>query len=131
MLKSNSLFTMFDRVNRRRPRPVILMYHRVAHVRLDPWSIAVDPRNFEEQMEFVKRHRSAMSMDEFVQRLSAGALPENAVAITLDDGYRDNLINAKPVLTRYGLPACLFLTTGYVDSGEPFWWDELAAMILE
>jgi len=107
------------------------MYHRVARVGLDPWGIAVSPERFEEQMDYLKRHRAAMPMDELVHLLSAGMLPDDAVAITFDDGYRDNLMNAKPLLTRYGLPGCLFLTTGNVDSGEAFWWDELASMVME
>ena len=107
------------------------MYHRIARVRHDPWGIAVDPERFDQQMDYVKRHRSAMSMDELVQHLKTNTLPADAVAITFDDGYRDNLVHAKAVLTRYGLPACLFLATGYVDRGENFWWDELATMILE
>ena len=107
------------------------MYHRIARVRHDPWGIAVHPEQFEEQMDYVKRHRSAMPMDELVHQLSTGTLPADAVAITFDDGYRDNLVHAKAVLMRQGLPACLFLATGYVDRGEFFWWDELATMILE
>jgi peptidoglycan/xylan/chitin deacetylase (PgdA/CDA1 family) len=112
------------------PRPVILMYHRVARVRHDPWGIAVDPEHFEDQIAYLKEHRTAMSMDEFVRRIRSKTLPPDAVAITFDDGYRDNLINAMPVLVRHGVPASLFLPTGYIDRNEPFWWDELAAMIL-
>jgi len=106
------------------------MYHRVVRVQHDPWGIAVDPEFFEEQIDYVKRHRSVMSMDELVQQLNRKTLPADAVAITFDDGYRDNLIQARPVLVRHGVPACMFLTTGYVDRNVPFWWDELAAMIL-
>lgn len=114
----------------RRPRPVILMYHRVAIVPDDPWGLAVDPKRFEEQIAYVKQHRTPMSMDQLVERLRSKALPADAVAITFDDGYRDNLINAKPVLARHGVPATLFLATGFVDQDAPFWWDELATMIL-
>ena len=56
------------------------------------------PEQFEEQMDYVKRHRSAMPMDELVHQLSTGTLPADAVAITFDDGYRDNLVHAKAVL---------------------------------
>jgi peptidoglycan/xylan/chitin deacetylase (PgdA/CDA1 family) len=69
-------------------------------------------------------------MDELVERLRSKTLPANAVAVTFDDGYRDNLVNAKPILARYGVPATLFLATGFIDQNTPFWWDELAAMIL-
>jgi len=114
----------------RRPRPVILMYHRVAIARHDPWGLAVDPDRFEEQIAYVKQNRTPMSMDELVDRLRSKKLPANAVAVTFDDGYRDNLVNAKPVLARHGVPATLFLATGFINQNTPFWWDELATMIL-
>jgi peptidoglycan/xylan/chitin deacetylase (PgdA/CDA1 family) len=114
----------------RRPRPVILMYHRVAVARHDPWGLAVDPERFEEQIAYVKQHRTPMSMDELVDRLRSKTLPANAVAVTFDDGYRDNLDNAEPVLARHGVPATLFLATGFLNQNTPFWWDELATMIL-
>jgi peptidoglycan/xylan/chitin deacetylase (PgdA/CDA1 family) len=69
-------------------------------------------------------------MEQLVERLLSRTLPANAVAITFDDGYRDNLVNAKPVLARHGVPATLFLATGFINQNEPFWWDELATMIL-
>jgi peptidoglycan/xylan/chitin deacetylase (PgdA/CDA1 family) len=119
-----------DAIRTRQPRPVILMYHRVAFVQNDPWGLAVDPDRFEEQIAYAKQHRSPMSVDEFVERHRTKTLPANAVAVTFDDGYRDNLINAKPVLTRYGIPATLFLATGFINQDTPFWWDELATMIL-
>jgi peptidoglycan/xylan/chitin deacetylase (PgdA/CDA1 family) len=106
------------------------MYHRVAIVPHDPWGLAVDPERFEEQIAYVKQHRTPMSMDQLVERLLNNTLPANAVAVTFDDGYRDNLINAKPVMVRHGVPATLFLATGFVDQDTPFWWDELASMIL-
>jgi peptidoglycan/xylan/chitin deacetylase (PgdA/CDA1 family) len=106
------------------------MYHRVAVVQHDPWGLAVDPERFEEQIAYVKRHRTPMSMDELVDRLRSKTLPADAVAVTFDDGYRDNLVNAKPVLARHGVPATLFLATGFINQNTPFWWDELATMIL-
>lgn len=130
MLSPSLIPRVLARLRRRQPRPLILMYHRVARVRHDPWGIAVDPEHFEEQIDYVQRHRTAMSMDDLVQHLSRKTLPADAVAITFDDGYRDNLVNAKPVLVRHGVPASVFLPTGYVDRNAPFWWDELAAMIL-
>lgn len=116
---------------RLRRQPAILMYHRVARMAYDPWGLAVDPEHFEEQIAYLKEHRTAMSMDELVQRLRSKTLPADSVAITFDDGYRDNLINALPALVRHGVPASLFLATGYTDRNVPFWWDELATMILE
>jgi peptidoglycan/xylan/chitin deacetylase (PgdA/CDA1 family) len=69
-------------------------------------------------------------MGEFVDRLQEGRLPRDAVAITFDDGYCDNLTRAKPLLEKHGVPATFFLATAAIGSGTAFWWDELADMIL-
>lgn len=118
------------RLRGRKPRPLILMYHRITQVRYDPWGIAVHPDHFEQQVAHLRRHRTIMSMDQLIDGLKTKNLPADAVALTFDDGYRDNLINAKPILSKYDVPAYLFLPTGYVDSETRFWWDELADMTL-
>ena len=53
------------------------------------------------------------------------------MALTFDDGYADNLINAKPLLERYGIPATVFVASGYVGAKDPFWWDRLQHVFLE
>jgi peptidoglycan/xylan/chitin deacetylase (PgdA/CDA1 family) len=58
-----------------------------------------------------------------------GVLPRNAVALTFDDGYRDNLTHAAPILARHGLPATVFLATGFVGSGSAPWVDRLAGAL--
>jgi peptidoglycan/xylan/chitin deacetylase (PgdA/CDA1 family) len=106
------------------------MYHRVATLQQDPWDLAVLPDTFEQQLAYLKRNHTTMALDKLVQGLQSGKLPDNAVAITFDDGYRDNLVHAKPLLAHYGLSATLFLATGWVGSSVPFWWDELAEWTL-
>lgn len=110
--------------------PVILMYHRIAEPLFDPWALSVSPSRFAEQIDWLKRHRLPMSMDEFVSRLIRRELPSRAVAITFDDGYRDNLLSAKPVLERERVPATVFVATEFLGSKAAFWWDELVDLIL-
>jgi peptidoglycan/xylan/chitin deacetylase (PgdA/CDA1 family) len=69
-------------------------------------------------------------MSEFVHRLRAGTLPASAAAVTFDDGYADNCVEARPRLKAAGIPATVFLTTGPLDGPTEFWWDELARGIL-
>lgn len=111
-------------------RPVVLMYHRVAAPAVDPWGLAVRPELFRDQLAMLKRRRHLMAMDAFINALADGSLPQNAVAITFDDGYRDNLTNAVPLLDEAAAPATIFLTAGAIGRNAPFWWDELARMIL-
>jgi peptidoglycan/xylan/chitin deacetylase (PgdA/CDA1 family) len=117
-------------LRRRRPVPVILMYHRVAEPAVDPWGLAVSPRCFDAQMEVLRTVRMPMGMRDFLRALRDGDLPENAVGVTFDDGYLDNLNEAKPILVRHGVPATVFLSTGHLGRNREFWWDELARLIL-
>jgi peptidoglycan/xylan/chitin deacetylase (PgdA/CDA1 family) len=55
-----------------------------------------------------------------VRNLSDGTLPAAALAITFDDGYAENLTIAAPVLRKHGLPATVFVATGYLDGGSMF-----------
>src|ERR1700759_463296 len=114
----------------RRGGPAILMYHRIATPEVDPWGLSVSPERFAEQVQALSMRRTILSMNAFVSRLQAGVLPHDAVALTFDDGYLDNLLQAKPILEAAGVPATVFLTTGRIGTDEEFWGDELARMVL-
>lgn len=125
---------LFDRIRRRvrrdRPLPVILMYHRIAGPSVDPWGLAVHPDRFEAQLAVLRRSRQTLSMSELVERLGRGTLPDNAAALTFDDGYADTFREARPRLAAAGIPATLFLATGFVGQRTEYWWDELARGVL-
>jgi peptidoglycan/xylan/chitin deacetylase (PgdA/CDA1 family) len=106
------------------------MYHRIADDPVDHWQLAVSPARFEEQLHVLRRTRHPLPLMNFVRHLMTGTLPANAVALTFDDGYVDNLVAGKPRLAAADVPATVFLATGYIDSPERFWWDELARLIL-
>ncbi len=68
-----------------------------------------------------------ISLDDWRAALAEGRpLPPRAVLITFDDGYRSVLTRAAPSLSRYGLPAVLFVSTGPVEQQRLFWFDALA-----
>ena len=119
------------RLPTRRPRALVLLYHRVADVDPDPWRLSVDPVTFRAQMETLARDWHPLSLDQLVDGVEHRTLPERAVAVTFDDGYADNLAVAAPILVEYEIPATLFVATDLVDSGGPPWWDELASLLLE
>jgi peptidoglycan/xylan/chitin deacetylase (PgdA/CDA1 family) len=118
------------RIRSSRPRPLILAYHRVAAPDIDPWGLAVSPQHFDEQLDVLCRSRRPLPLSAFVKRLEADTLPSNAIAITFDDGYVDNLHQARPALAARGVPATLFLATGFLGQQREYWWDELARAIL-
>jgi peptidoglycan/xylan/chitin deacetylase (PgdA/CDA1 family) len=115
----------------RRPRALVLVYHRIGERGLDPWHLAIDPETFAGQMETLARDWSPLSLAELVEGFGRRRLPDRAVAVTFDDGYADNLEVAAPILLEHGIPATLFVTTDLIDSGALPWWDELASLLLE
>lgn len=102
-----SIFPLFPK---RGSRACILMYHSI-HEKTDyRWNVT--PGDFERQMAHLKEQGCpVISLAELVRRLRAREPLGDAVALTFDDGYRDNLSNALPVLEQYGFPATVFVTT--------------------
>jgi peptidoglycan/xylan/chitin deacetylase (PgdA/CDA1 family) len=107
---------------------VVLMYHRVALHRSD--GLTVSPARFEEHLLALRTHFRPLHLADLVEALADGALPPRSVVITFDDGYLDNLVEAKPLLERYDVPATVFAVSGYVGSKRRFWWDELERICL-
>jgi peptidoglycan/xylan/chitin deacetylase (PgdA/CDA1 family) len=103
----------------------ILTYHRV-NDEGDPFFPALPTPVFERHMAHVARHYQVLTVEALVERMRGGDLPRRALAITFDDGYRDNLTHAAPILARHGLPATIFLATGLIGTGEVSWFDQLA-----
>ena len=92
----------------------VLMYHRVSS---DPSRdiLSVTPFSFAEQMKWLREEGyTVLPVEEALSRLDEGTLPDRAISITFDDGYRDNFEEAFPVLSRYRMPAMIFPVTGFV-----------------
>lgn len=110
---------------------LILMYHRIADAKTDPWSLCVTPQHFSEHLEILQKYARTLRLDQLIHSLRLGKIPRRSTVITFDDGYADNLHMAKPLLERHGIPATFFLTTGCIERRREFWWDELDRLILQ
>jgi peptidoglycan/xylan/chitin deacetylase (PgdA/CDA1 family) len=109
--------------------PLILMYHGVTrtparglqnaegkHVGLD---------RFLEQLRFLKEHCRILPLSELVNGVVTGSIGRNAVAITFDDGYENNVTQAAPALDSLDLPATFFVATGFIDAARWMWVDRV------
>jgi peptidoglycan/xylan/chitin deacetylase (PgdA/CDA1 family) len=108
-----------------RPRVPILTFHRVNDDD-DPFMPSLPTAVFAGHMAHIARHYRVLTVEDLAARLQGGRVPRNALAITFDDGYRDNLTHAAPILKRLGLPATIFLVTGHIDTPRALWFDHLA-----
>jgi peptidoglycan/xylan/chitin deacetylase (PgdA/CDA1 family) len=97
---------------------LVLIYHRVVP-EPDPM-LAEEPTAeiFASQMDLVRDLCCVLPLSEALERLFAGSLPARAAAITFDDGYANNLRVAAPILRERGLPATIFVSTGFVQRGR-------------
>lgn len=117
--------------NKLAPGGLILMYHRIVELPLDPFALAVTPQHFAEHLEVIRKYSHPISLIEMTQRLKEGQRPHRAVVVTFDDGYTDNLTNAKPLLERFDVPGTVFITSGQIGTEREFFWDELERILLE
>jgi peptidoglycan/xylan/chitin deacetylase (PgdA/CDA1 family) len=97
----------------------VLMYHKVNDLWPNPTTVPTAV--FEEQMGLLgELGYTPVPLAAVLDHYLRGApLPQRAVLLTFDDGYRDNLENALPVLRRYGYPAVLFVPIGFLDDARP------------
>ena len=102
----------------------VLMYHKVNDEPEN--SVTIPVTLFDEQMaQLGELGYTPVSIEDVRGYYIDGAtLPPRAVLISFDDGYRDNLENAAPVLQRYGYPAVIFVPIGYLDGSRPLPHDE-------
>ena len=90
------------------------------------------PRSrFAVEMQHLAAMRPLVAMSKIVATLRGeDALPDGAVAVTLDDGFLNNYAEAWPVLEIYQVPVTIYLATGYIGTGRMMWSDQLEATIL-
>ncbi|MBW3597676.1 MAG: polysaccharide deacetylase family protein [Planctomycetes bacterium] len=86
--------------------------------------------SFQQQMEFLAQEYVVTPLAEIVARLRSGApLPRRAACVTFDDGFRNVLTTAHPILARLQIPATVFLVTGLVGSARSAWPEQLYASL--
>lgn len=106
------------------PAVYVLIYHRVTTLPEDPQQLAVSPENFRAQMRFLKSHFPILRFDEDWSRNKTPS-----IVVTFDDGYRDNLTEALPILEAEGVPATFFVSTDNLGTDQEYWWDDLERIL--
>lgn len=100
------------------------MYHRIAEGVDDPFALCATPDRFAAHLDEIGRSGEPSTLDEL-------SLPSRRprIAVTFDDGYADNLINAVPIAEAKGVPITVFVTSGVLGSQSGFWWDRMAVLL--
>jgi peptidoglycan/xylan/chitin deacetylase (PgdA/CDA1 family) len=108
----------------------VLNYHRVDEKReaadVDEGVLDATPESLDRQLARLKRHFTPISLADLLAHLEGADLPRNPAFVTFDDGYRDNLVKATPILKRHGVRATFFISTGHVGGRRLYWWDRIS-----
>jgi len=117
-----------------RGRPIVLAFHGVT----SDTSRSIHNHDgkhlhlpiFERLMRYMRRHYQPVSLAEIADWIERGeAVPERAFAVTFDDGYRNVLTHAAPVLDELGIPATVFVVTDFSFGGRMLWTDRLISAL--
>ena len=116
-------------VRRRAPGGAILCYHRVAELSPDPFALCIPVGVFRAHMEHLRSTCRPMSLEDLARALDADEAPERAVAVTLDDGYRDAL-DASRILQELEIPATFFVNSEDIERPHEAWQEVLECIFL-
>ncbi len=112
------VYLFFRKRFSRQHRTIILMYHRITDEVREP-RYSVSTKNFERQMAYVKTHFNCISFAALVDDVpKPGKTDRDSIVITFDDGYKDNYLNAFPVVKQHELPATIFLVSRFIGNEQ-------------
>lgn len=118
------------------PFGAVLMLHRIdtpdengiwfnQHLKMSPKAI-------EEMVKYARsRGCEFVSLDNITQHRRIWEQPRKLIAITLDDGYRDNFVNGTPIFRKLNIPFCIYICTKMIEGKMLYWWEILEKIILE
>lgn len=112
-----------------RRRITVLAYHRVVDFEdpgfdTDARNVSATPEAFRQQMDYVADRFTPIGLERLIAWLDGEAdLPDRPLLVTFDDGYRDNLLSAWPIMQERRIPGVLFVAAGHIGTTRPFVWD--------
>lgn len=116
MLRSAGVFTLASQLPRRRNSLLILCYHGLSLYDEHQWlpHLYISPEFFRQRLACLRDLKaSVLPLNEALERLRTESLPPRSVVITFDDGFYDFLLHGVPVISDFGYPCTLYLTTYY------------------
>jgi len=116
---------------------IVLNYHRIVNEDLNGFlfksaAIHHNAKLFEREMSFITRWFTVISMDELIAQIKKKkGFNTPCIAITFDDGYRDNYTLAYPVLKQFDLPATIYTISGLIGTTQRTWLDTIDYVLLK
>lgn len=101
----------------------ILPQHKIDKINLPDRGLVTSLENFEQQLKFFSEKYNCVSLDNLITNKKIDK--KFKVCLTFDDGYKDNLDYALPLIEKYQIPTTIFITSRFLDDEVYLWWYEL------
>lgn len=111
---------------------IILRYHRVIpnEEPAAPYRMGIGVDLFASQISWLAENARVVSIEEFLHWKASGKTPpQDLYVLTFDDGYRDNLTHAAPVLERHGMTGTFYITAACLTERMPFWPEIISQVV--
>ena len=105
-----------------RSKMIIVAFHHV-NDELHEDGLTCRSAKFQEFCAFFREHFEVRSLSEQIDGCQSGKDMGGTLSITFDDGYLDNFEVAAPILRKFGMPATIFVTSGFIGSQTVAPWD--------
>ncbi len=113
-----------------RGKLIILTYHSFCSKWPRGLFSSLPVARFEHQVKWLRKNFKLVSLEQGLKCLQLGRADKQPwLAITIDDGFRDNYTHAWPILQKYSVPATIFLATDFIDTGRPPWPTQLVEIL--
>ncbi|MCX7661588.1 MAG: polysaccharide deacetylase family protein [Candidatus Omnitrophica bacterium] len=106
----------------------VLMYHSVCSTPKENSRLETDLESFKKQMEFLKRNYDIVRLEEIPLLIEKKKVLKNPIAITFDDGYKDNYLLVFPIIKKHNIPITIFLVINKIGGSKQLNWQEIEEM---
>jgi len=96
---------------------LIVNYHRIHNTHDLFFDDDIDQAYFSWQIRLMSQYLSPVLLNDGLIKLTTGQLPGGSIVVTFDDGYRDNFIDAFPILKQYNVPATFYIASDFLNGG--------------
>jgi len=121
---------VLDALLRRSPAQPLFHWRAARSLAVIAYHEIRDGERFSQQLDYIRRAAHPVTLDDVIRAAEGRAgLPARAVLVTFDDGHRDVLEVAMPMLSERQIPAVAFVVVGLIGSDAPHWWTEVKALV--
>lgn len=104
----------------------VFMYHDIGDdsTDIDVWQI-VRRSDFLRQVDYLRQHYRIVDLEQALREIQSPESDKPLAVLTFDDGHRGNIEHLLPIVEQEQLPVTLYIATGHVETGQPYWFDRI------